>query len=96
MNVRTGSLAAKFWVAGGGLALLLAVAHLFNDALSSMLMGLTVGLAGLLYVGVGRLQEVVGMAPAMALSYLALLPAALLARAAVDGRRAGPGGAKTP
>lgn len=62
---------------------------------SGMLMGLTVGLAGLLYVGVGRLQEAVGMAPAMALSYLALLPAALLARAAVDGRPAPAGGAKT-
>ncbi len=36
-------------------------------------------MAGLLYIGIGKLQEVVGLAPAMALSYLGLIPAALLA-----------------
>lgn len=48
-------------------------------AASGMLMGFTSGMAGLLYIGIGKLQEVVGLAPAMALSYLGLIPAALLA-----------------
>lgn len=46
---------------------------------SGMLMGLTSGVAGLLYVGVGRLQELIGLAPAMGLSYLTLIPGAFLA-----------------
>lgn len=45
---------------------------------SGMLMGFTGGVAGVLYIGTGRLQEIIGLAPAMGLSYLALLPAALL------------------
>jgi FSR family fosmidomycin resistance protein-like MFS transporter len=48
-------------------------------AASGMLMGFSTGTAGLLYVGVGRLQELVGLAPAMGLSYLPLLPGALVA-----------------
>jgi FSR family fosmidomycin resistance protein-like MFS transporter len=46
---------------------------------SGLFMGLTVGVAGLLYVPIGRLQEAIGLGPAMAVSYLALLPAAALA-----------------
>lgn len=46
---------------------------------SGMLMGLTWGTAGLFYIGIGRLQEVWGIEPAMMLSYVFLLPAALLA-----------------
>jgi len=46
---------------------------------SGMLMGLTSGTAGLLYIGVGWLQEVIGLAPAMILSYLTLVPGAFLA-----------------
>lgn len=63
---------------------------------SGMLMGLTVGVAGVLYVGIGRLQEAIGLAPAMGLSYLTLAPAAALAftvltryRAALDPSSAG-------
>lgn len=48
-------------------------------AASGMLMGFAGGVAGLLYIGVGRLQELIGLAPAMGLSYLGLIPAALLA-----------------
>lgn len=48
-------------------------------AASGMLMGLTSGTAGLLYIGVGRLQGIIGLAPAMMLSYLALVPGAILA-----------------
>lgn len=47
-------------------------------AASGMLMGFSTGTAGILYVGVGRLQELVGLGPAMGLSYLALLPGALV------------------
>jgi len=49
-------------------------------AASGLLMGFTWGTAGLLYVGIGALQEAVGIGPAMALSFLALIPAAYLAR----------------
>lgn len=46
---------------------------------SGMLMGLTSGTAGLLYIGIGWLQEAIGLAPAMSLSYLTLIPGAFLA-----------------
>jgi FSR family fosmidomycin resistance protein-like MFS transporter len=46
---------------------------------SGMAMGFSSGVAGLLYIGTGYLQEVIGLVPAMQLSYLAALPAALLA-----------------
>lgn len=46
---------------------------------SGMLIGFTAGVAGLLYIGVGRLQEALGLVPAMGLSYLTMVPAALLA-----------------
>jgi len=48
-------------------------------AASGMLMGFSSGVAGLLYIGIGRLQEAFGYAPAMAVSFLAMVPAALLA-----------------
>lgn len=46
---------------------------------SGMLMGLTAGTAGLLYIGVGRLQASIGLAPAMTLTYMTLIPGALMA-----------------
>lgn len=46
---------------------------------SGMMMGLTWGTAGLLYLGVGALQEAIGMQAAMWLSILPLLPGALIA-----------------
>ncbi len=46
---------------------------------SGMLMGFSTGIAGLLYIGIGRLQEMIGLVPATYLSYLAVIPAALLA-----------------
>jgi FSR family fosmidomycin resistance protein-like MFS transporter len=46
---------------------------------SGMLMGLTTGTAGVLYIGVGRLQEAIGLAPAMGISFLSVIPAALVA-----------------
>ena len=46
---------------------------------SGMLMGFTWGTAGILYIGIGRLQEVIGLTPAMGLSFLTLIPAAVLA-----------------
>jgi MFS transporter, FSR family, fosmidomycin resistance protein len=60
---------------------------------SGMLMGFAGGSAGLLYVAVGHLQEVVGLTAAMGLGYATLLPGAGLAfgvltryRATVDAR----------
>lgn len=52
---------------------------------SGMLMGFATGVAGLLYVGVGYLQELLGVASAMQLAFLSLIPAALLAAALVRG-----------
>lgn len=46
---------------------------------SGMLMGFAMGIAGLLYVGVGALQESIGLVPAASVAYAALVPAALLA-----------------
>lgn len=46
---------------------------------SGMLMGLTWGTAGLIYILIGRLQEAVGIGPAMALAFLTLVPGAFLA-----------------
>lgn len=48
-------------------------------AASGMLMGFSGGVAGVLYIGIGRMQEVIGLTPAISLSYLSLIPAALLA-----------------
>lgn len=46
---------------------------------SGMLMGFTWGVAGVLYIGFGALQEAIGLTQAISLSYFFLLPAALLA-----------------
>jgi len=46
---------------------------------SGMMMGFSAGVAGLLYVGVGQLQEVIGLVPAMQVAYLTLIGAAILA-----------------
>lgn len=48
-------------------------------AASGMLMGFAHGVAGLLYIGVGALQEAVGAATALAATYLLVIPAAALA-----------------
>lgn len=46
---------------------------------SGLLMGLALGIAGVLYIGVGWLQEAFGVTAALSVSFLALVPAALLA-----------------
>lgn len=46
---------------------------------SGMLMGLAAGTAGIVYIGVGRLQEVLGLAPAMSFVYLLPIAGALVA-----------------
>ena len=48
-------------------------------AASGMLMGFTWGTAGVIYIGFGALQQVVGLTPALGLSYLFMIPAAALA-----------------
>lgn len=48
-------------------------------AASGLLMGFTWGTAGVLYVGIGALQEVVGIPAAMATAFLFLIPSAWLA-----------------
>lgn len=55
---------------------------------SGMLMGFTWGTAGVLYIGIGLLQEVLGLTPAMAIGYLSLLPAALVAYLVLSRQRA--------
>jgi MFS transporter, FSR family, fosmidomycin resistance protein len=56
-------------------------------AASGLLMGLTTGVAGLLYVGIGWLQDMIGLTAALGVSYLALPPAALLSWWALPGAR---------
>lgn len=51
---------------------------------SGMMMGLTWGTAGVLYLAVGALQEAAGMTVAMWLSLLPLLPGALLAHRVLE------------
>ena len=46
------------------------------------------GVAGVLHVGVGRLQKAIGLAPSMASSYLLMVPAALLALHVLSKNRA--------
>jgi MFS family permease len=57
---------------------------------SGMLMGLAMGIAGLLYVGIGALQETIGLVPAASLAYAPLLPAAVLAFAVLGRRGSSP------
>lgn len=46
---------------------------------SGMLMGFGAGIAGLLYIGIGHLQETIGLVSAIHLGYLVVIPAGLLA-----------------
>jgi MFS transporter, FSR family, fosmidomycin resistance protein len=46
---------------------------------SGFMMGFTWGVAGVLYIGIGALQEALGIGIAMALSFATLVPSALLA-----------------
>lgn len=67
----------------GGLPIMVVAAqdaapHAVSTA-SGMMMGLTWGIAGVLYLGVGALQEAIGMQAAMWLSVLTLAPGALIA-----------------
>jgi MFS transporter, FSR family, fosmidomycin resistance protein len=67
------AVAAAGALVNGGLPLMIVAAqdlapHAVGAA-SGLLMGFTWGTAGLLYVGIGALQEVLGVLPAMALSY---------------------------
>ena len=60
-----------------------------NQAASSgMLMGFSAGAAGLLYVGIGRLQQLIGLIPAMQVGYLALIGAAVSVFFALKSRTA--------
>lgn len=76
----------------GGLPLMVVAAQdLAPDAVgaaSGLLMGFTWGLAGVLYIGIGALQEWIGVGPAMALSFLTLVPGAALALAVLHRNRA--------
>jgi FSR family fosmidomycin resistance protein-like MFS transporter len=79
----------------GGLPLMIVAAqdlapHAMGAA-SGLMMGFTWGMAGVLYIGIGAMQEAFGVQAAMAGSFLTLLPGALLAygvlrrhRAAID------------
>jgi len=54
-------------------------------AASGMLMGLTWGTAGVLYIGFGALQQAVGLTPAMLLGFAFLLPGGWLAGRVLKG-----------
>lgn len=55
---------------------------------AGMMMGFSAGVAGLVYVGIGTLQESIGLAPAMMAGYLGLFVAAVVAWATIDPRKA--------
>ena len=44
-----------------------------------MIFGMTSAVAGALYIGLGRLQEAMGLEPGIAVGFLMVVPAALLA-----------------
>ena len=54
---------------------------------SGMMMGFSAGAAGLLYVGIGRLQELIGLIPAMQVGYLTLIGAAVLVSFTLKSRK---------
>ena len=67
----------------GGLPLMVVAAqdlapHAVGTA-SGMMMGLTWGTAGLVYILIGGLQELIGISAAMALAFATLVPGAFLA-----------------
>ena len=75
----------------GGLPLMVVSAqdlapHAVGTA-SGMLMGFTWGTAGVLYLGIGAMQQAVGIVPAMVFSFLTLIPGALLARRVLQRNR---------
>lgn len=53
---------------------------------SALLMGFASGAAGVLYIGIGWLQELLGLVPAMTIGYALIVPAALLAAAVLRHR----------
>jgi MFS transporter, FSR family, fosmidomycin resistance protein len=76
----------------GGLPLMIVAAQDLSPqaegSATGLMMGFTWGMAGVLYIGIGALQEAVGVAPAMAISFLSLLPAAFLAYGVIGRHRA--------
>jgi len=67
--------------AGMPMLIVLAQDHSPRSAATAagMLMGFSAGVAGLVYVGIGKLQGTVGIIPAMSIGYLTLLIAAVVA-----------------
>ncbi len=57
-------------------------------AATGMLMGFTWGTAGVLYLGIGFLQEAIGLTAAMVVSFLGLVPAAVIALVVLSRQRA--------
>jgi FSR family fosmidomycin resistance protein-like MFS transporter len=55
---------------------------------AGMLMGFSAGVAGLVYVGIGRLQESLGLTPAIMVAYLALAVGAVFALIAIKPNKA--------
>jgi FSR family fosmidomycin resistance protein-like MFS transporter len=54
---------------------------------AGMLMGLTVGAAGVLYAGIGWLQSVIGFEAAMSTGYLMAIPGGIVAAITLTGKR---------
>jgi FSR family fosmidomycin resistance protein-like MFS transporter len=50
---------------------------------AGMLMGFSAGVAGLVYVGIGRLQETLGLTPAIMVAYLTLVVGTVFALVAI-------------
>ena len=80
----------------GGLPLMVVAAqdlapHAVGTA-SGMMMGLTWGTAGLIYILIGALQETLGISVAMALAFVTLVPGALLASSVLRRNRRQLGG----
>jgi FSR family fosmidomycin resistance protein-like MFS transporter len=44
-----------------------------------MVLGVTAGVAGVLYIALGRLQELIGLTPGLAVGFTLVLPAAAIA-----------------
>lgn len=58
-------------------------------AATGMLMGFTWGSAGVLYIGIGFLQEWLGLSQAMAIGFIGLVPATLIVHLVLSRNRAG-------
>lgn len=48
-------------------------------AAAGMVLGVTVGVAGAIYIGLGRLQEILGLTAGMTTGFALVLPAAIIA-----------------